>query len=399
MKRRTFFALVLACMMLFTSCGQIKSFSYDGYDPSAAVSPTSGKGDDHVTGPSRTYDPTFTRITVAHGDATENASGEPSGTAATEPETSEFVFPFDPDDFTLPEFSEEGKPLFWKVTTPGSEGTLYIFGSIHVARYGEKLVPRQVKEVLYKCDALAVESDVLEIENSTAKSLKYNYTMIYSDGSKVKDHMPKELYDRLCAFVKAYGYGDSMSFLQIYDCSFWVSFIEQMLMMELGVDAEYGVDRTLLKLAKEEGISIIELEDAIETIKALAGPENDDYALIALEDVLMSEDFESDIKEYQEQLYEMLDSWKSGDLEREKASLEEDYSDLSEEEIKIVEAYNKKILDDRNVKMIEKAEKMIENGMTVLYVVGNAHVVGKNGLIDVLTEKGYSIERIETKLP
>ena len=67
----------------------------------------------------------------------------------------------------------------------------------------------------------------------------------------------------------------------------------------------------------------------------------------------------------------------------------------TEEEIKCAEEYNKFIMTDRNAEMVKKALDFLKNGKSVFYVVGEAHMLGDDGLVNKLTEAGYTVELVK----
>ena len=60
----------------------------------------------------------------------------------------------------------------------------------------------------------------------------------------------------------------------------------------------------------------------------------------------------------------------------------------------LLEEYNKAMISDRNIGMADKAEEYLAGGGTGFYIVGLAHVVGDGGIIDLLTQRGYTVEKI-----
>ncbi len=47
---------------------------------------------------------------------------------------------------------------------------------------------------------------------------------------------------------------------------------------------------------------------------------------------------------------------------------------------------------ERNRQMAEKIEEYIHSNKTIFVVVGAAHVVGKDGILQILRRKGYFIK-------
>ena len=87
-----------------------------------------------------------------------------------------------------------------------------------------------------------------------------------------------------------------------------------------------------------------------------------------------------------------------GNYEHILAVIEEEDSDeteeLTEEQKKLVEAYNDAMLTQRNLGMRDKAVQWLTAGDKVFFAVGAAHLVGEGGLVELLRSAGYSVEQL-----
>jgi uncharacterized protein len=54
----------------------------------------------------------------------------------------------------------------------------------------------------------------------------------------------------------------------------------------------------------------------------------------------------------------------------------------------------RKLIDDRNVKMVSKIEGFLKTGQTCFIVAGAGHLVGNKGIVNMLKEKGYSVQQL-----
>ena len=52
------------------------------------------------------------------------------------------------------------------------------------------------------------------------------------------------------------------------------------------------------------------------------------------------------------------------------------------------------MLDERNITMAEMIEEFLADDETYFVVVGAGHLVGDNGLINILDERGYVTEQL-----
>ena len=138
---------------------------------------------------------------------TETPTTEPQQQTTTQPTTEQ-----EPQ-------GEVSTPLFWKVSGNGYEGEFYLLGSIHVGTDDTNNYPKQILDAFEKCTALAVESDIVEIEKDTAALIESMKPFVYSDGTTIKDHIDKELYDDAVALMTELGiYNFAMDY---YKPTFW----------------------------------------------------------------------------------------------------------------------------------------------------------------------------------
>ena len=103
------------------------------------------------------------------------------------------------------------------------------------------------------------------------------------------------------------------------------------------------------------------------------------------------------VDEQADSLVDMFDGWCEGNPEV-LITAEPDYTGYSAEEIEqtqeLLEEYYTAMLIDRNLGMVDAAEEMLENGDNVFYVVGAAHMVGNDGIIAGLKDRGWKVTQL-----
>lgn len=52
------------------------------------------------------------------------------------------------------------------------------------------------------------------------------------------------------------------------------------------------------------------------------------------------------------------------------------------------------LLYQRNLKWIPQIDRMLQDADTEFVLIGAAHIVGDNGLLDLLAQKGYEINQL-----
>lgn len=275
-------------------------------------------------------------------------------------------------------------PILYRVTDADGH-TAWLFGSIHVGREDYYPLPTYVQNAFDGADALAVELDIDAFEKDLTKQMQAVMVLLYRDGTNIADHIPAELYMEAVVTLKALN--TYASALDMYCLAFWSSAIDSLLIEQMGAQINLGVDRHLLAQAKTAGKEIREIESAKEQYEMMAGF-SEELQVLMLESSLESyKNPEAGKKE----LVTMMDLWLSGDEAAIAAYLEGENEGIPAE---LAAEYNKAMLTDRNEGMADYVKAALQSGDEVFVCVGIAHVVGEGGLVQLLAQSGYTVERI-----
>ena len=287
---------------------------------------------------------------------------------------------------TVPVEYPEG-PILYQVTD--SEGHVaWLFGSIHVGREDYYPLPDYVMNAFDGSDALAVESNVVAIETNQAAATQLVMGMMYKDGTTVKNHIPAALYDRCVAILQAENI--YMPALDMFHVFLWSSLIQELATKKLSGDMMLGVDRHLMDKATTAGKPILEVEN-MEEHYYFYGKLSDEVMTMALENTV---EMYEDPEEADAELIEMMDLWASGDEQAFEDYLASEDDDMTAEEQKLYAEYKQVLVSDRNLSMADWTENALASGDEVFIVVGAAHVIGEGALVDLLTQRGYTVERV-----
>jgi uncharacterized protein YbaP (TraB family) len=83
----------------------------------------------------------------------------------------------------------------------------------------------------------------------------------------------------------------------------------------------------------------------------------------------------------------IVDSWKRGDVDK------LDRLIIGDIRTEMPDIY-KNIITDRNNNWMRVIEKYFENNKTEFVMVGMAHLVGTDGIIEQMRKKGYKVEKL-----
>ena len=108
-----------------------------------------------------------------------------------------------------------------------------------------------------------------------------------------------------------------------------------------------------------------------------------------------------------ERLQEILDKVKeieeyvkqAKSVEQKKAAIKS-IEELAEEDVidvdieSLVDEYNTKLVTERNIAMTDKVEELLKGNKDVFYIVGSAHMIGEDGIVDLLQKRGYTVTKL-----
>lgn len=292
--------------------------------------------------------------------------------------------------------AEKASPLFYKVTG-GSGETMYLFGTIHVGDDRTGCLPQGILRALEEADALAVEFDADSFyedaeENEDLQELLAE-CYYYTDGTGITNHIDSELYRAAVPLMKASGqYSAALDSMKPF---VWSSIIDNFYLSQgRHLSPGNGVDNRLMALAREQDKPILDVESGEFQIRLLSGYSDE------VQEMLLAETVSSSRSRMLQSTYELYEMWCEGDEEALIAQLaamtEEERSALDEDELKVYDEYNGKMLVERNHAMLEVAESYLQGGTTVFYAVGLAHLLGEDGLVDALRGAGYTVTLVDT---
>jgi uncharacterized protein YbaP (TraB family) len=282
-------------------------------------------------------------------------------------------------------------PALWTVNDTDGH-TMYLFGTYHLATEDLYPLPDIITDAFENSDYLAVEVNLLnkmdedEIEDTVADMTNL---MFYTDGRKLVDDVGEELYERgRSAFVELLGIGDIplMGFDNIKPGTLDL-LLQGLSLTAEGMEAESGVDMYFMEQAMLRDMEILEIESAsyqYEVINGFSMPLQVKSLELTL-DALESDDSSSEA-------YDLYSAWRQGDMELLEDIFRGSFASLDDPGLEA--EYEYAMLTRRNIGMADKAEEYMAEGKSVFLAVGAAHMAGDGGLVDLLTERGYDVERI-----
>lgn len=269
---------------------------------------------------------------------------------------------------------EAARGFMWEVENIGN--TVYLVGSMHIADDSFYPLRSEIEEAFVEADYLGVEIDVSKAANEEQQKLIMNMGM-YQDGTTLKDHVSKETYAKVEGILKRNG----MESNALDTFKPWVvdTTMSSLKSVAAGYEAAAGIDLYFIQKAVERKVPVLELESYESQLGMFDG----------FSDKLQEKNLNATLDNFDtldDNINQMADMWKSGDDQQ---LLELTNSIGSDPE------YNKAMLVDRNIGMADKIDGYLKSDKKEEYfiVVGAAHYLGKDGVIQLLRDKGYTVVR------
>ena len=260
--------------------------------------------------------------------------------------------------------SEEAN-FFWKVKS--SSATVYLFGSIHLAKQEMYPLQQKIEDAFESSDAIVVELDI----NKVNPMLMLQKAM-YQDERTLESELTKETYKRLEALLIVH----KVPKMAYYKMKPWMAMMT-VLLLELndsGFDKSLGIDNYFLDKVKDKK-EILELETAEEQLdlfdKELGNMQNEfiDYSLL-------------DQNLWLQQIDTLVQFWKTGNIKEMEKYILEPVAEHPE-----FAGILDKIYTQRNLKMTAKIEDYLKTDKKYFVIVGAAHLIGEEGVVELLRKK------------
>jgi uncharacterized protein YbaP (TraB family) len=259
----------------------------------------------------------------------------------------------------------------WKVQ--GDHNVIYLLGSVHVLKKENYPLPSVIESAFTNSGIVAFETDVAALEDP-AIAMKIMSKARLPEGETLQTTLSADTYKAFTNQVNESGM-PAMMFEQFTPAMAAMT-LEVLEMRKLDLDPEYGIDKHFFKLAGEANKQIVPLETVDFQINLLTGfSKEEGDALI--------KSMLKEIKNAEKDLGEMLKAWQTGDAGKLEKLLNEAKQDFP--------AIYKRLVTDRSRNWIPKIQEFAHGEKNAIVIVGAGHLVGKEGVVELLKQKGMKV--------
>ena len=265
----------------------------------------------------------------------------------------------------------------WEVSSLTNRA--YLFGTVHAGKASWYPLPRAVEDAFEDSKVVVVEADITDT-NAMTKSAG---AMMYTPPATLKTHIPAEEYARYRKLLPRYGLPEEQV---IHMKPFMaVSLLVFSEWARIGYLPNFGVDGYLIRKAKEEKKTLVEIE-GIDAQSRLMDSLTEKETMQLFKGTLDA--LESGLTD--QQVKGLVAAWQAGDPE---AILEvaRRYNDR----IAGAAAFEEKFIWSRHPSMAAKIEGYLNQSRERHFIaVGALHLAGPRGLIEVLRQRGYVVRQL-----
>lgn len=267
-----------------------------------------------------------------------------------------------------------GKSTLWKVSS--ERNTVYLLGSIHALKSEHYPLKAPIEKAFEDSQVLVLEVDPGSMGDLTMQGAMLGKGML-PPGSTLEQSLSSSVYE--LAKSKTSELGLDIDLFQGFKPWLFALTLGMTKLQASGFNPAQGVDFYFYGKAAGAGKPV----NSLETMNYQLGlfdqlsPENQEaFVSQTLKDLDMVE----------KEMDTLISAWSSGDTGEMEALLLRNFRGHPD----LYEA----LVAQRNRNWVFKIESFLNDDKNYLVVVGAAHLVGREGVVEMLRSKGYSIEQL-----
>lgn len=265
------------------------------------------------------------------------------------------------------------KSCLWSFQNKAS--AIYLLGSLHVLKRDAYPLESVIEKAYTASQKIVFETDIAAMKGPVilAKMLELG---LYPEGQNLYQNLDGST--RRSLEKKLSELGLPLEHFARFKPWLVALTIISLELQRLGFDPNYGIDVYFFHRAIEDGKEIGFLEKAEYQLNLLAKMDKqgqNSFLSQTLKDLELASQLASDMVSY----------WKNGDADSLHALLFKSFKDYAN--------IHDRLLIQRNKKWVSKIENLTREKKNALVVVGVGHLVGPDGLLDLLRKKGHKLKQ------
>lgn len=263
------------------------------------------------------------------------------------------------------------KGLLWRIDKPGVSPS-YLLGTIHSDDPRVIHLPPVIEKYFTQAKSVTIEMEI-----NFTNTIKSLVKMYLDSGQSLDKLINQEEYETLVNLLSEYGVPEEAT-------RRLKPLATMIILSKPQSQGDQFLDLILYQRAKEMKKSVYGLETVEEQLALFD-------VLSIHEQVMLLKESLQDIGQLSSIFEKLHELYIQGNLTA-LLSLSEEYM-KSEKNERLVEKFRKTLIDERNMRMVNRMQTRLQEGNAFI-AVGALHLPGKNGILNLLEIQGYQVDSL-----
>ncbi len=271
-----------------------------------------------------------------------------------------------------------GHPLYlWRYVH--GDATVYLAGSIHMLKPGFYPLARQYELAFASSEFLVVEVDTEQTSPANIEALSLRYGRL-PQGQTLSTVLPTDAYNSLAQMMARYGI--HLSHFENLKPNLAIQQLTVLALLSIGYNPDAGLEAHFRRIKANR--PVLELETFEFQLDLL-------YNAPLTTQIQMTEATIEEMASFETITTDLIAAWLSGNDEAFKKATDAQSGDTPE-----IRTFMEKLINKRNHSMTQKLTSYLRQAGTYFVLVGAAHLIGDEGIPNLLDEAGYQGHRLTT---
>ncbi len=272
--------------------------------------------------------------------------------------------------------SEEATPsksCLWVVETTSNK--VFLLGSLHVLKSSAYPLAAEIDRAYASSQRLVFETDLGAMMDPAIQA-KMMELGVYPEGQNLFQYISEETKKNL--EKKLQDLGLPPAYFSRFKPWFLAVTLTALELQRLGFNPLYGIDIHFYTKAKadEKELAYLEpVEYQLNLLGKMSAQDQKSFLIQTLKDLDISAQLADD----------MMTAWQNGDADKLYALLFKSFEDHP--------GIENRLLTRRNKDGIQQIEKMLKEPKNTMVIVGAGHLIGPEGLVELLKKEGYEVKQ------
>ena len=275
--------------------------------------------------------------------------------------------------FAVTVAAEAKKSCLWEIKT--DRNSVYLLGALHLLKKEAYPLSRAIENAYDNSEIIVFETDMDAMNEPDFQRMMMSAGM-YPDGNTLSKNLPEKTYLLLKERLKELNLPvENFDSFKPWFCATVISIAE---LKKRGFDPAFGIDNYFFSKAKQDSKKRFFFETGEFQINLFTAMEE-------LNQTLFLEQTLKDIEIIETMFPEIVKYWENGDAKNLALIINKSLMEYP--------AIYERFIIKRNNNWLSMIESFLRQNKNVLIIVGTGHLVGEQGIVELLKNKGYNLEQ------